>query len=237
MDRIARSFFVVTLGLSMVGCNLLDSGPKKACAKATELFAEPGKDTAKLKESCVADLTRMKKDDPQQYECTTNCITGGSGKDATALCMAGCKGQPVAKKGADDDAKDEKDYPIDSATPSALKSTISSEYQHFGYDITGEKNNEAGWAATVAIGKKGASGEVHIYKVVLVDVKGRKDGFQVVEGLKKGHPLVETRVGNKKALYVECLYNRAANEGGTPKACKGYDSRIRSFTNELEKSS
>ena len=114
-----------------------------------------------------------------------------------------------------------------------MRSKISSAYVHYGYDISGEKSNSVGWSATVSLGKKGPHGEVHIYKVLLVDVAGRKQGFKTLDGLGSSKGASESRVGNKKALLVECLYQRNSTEAGVPKACGGYDSKITSFTDTL----
>ena len=223
--------FAAVLPLS--GCKLLKSRQDaKACARMAELFDTPGKG-GKTSSRCVAELDDMRKEDPEKYECTTKCLTGSRRTEEASTCLAGCEGKALAKNPVrDQDVMGER-YPVDALTPSIVRTTVASKYDYFGYEITGEQANAAGWSGTVVLGRRGAYGEVHVYKVLLLDVNGRDDGFAVVSRLQRGSALVQTRVGQKKALYVECLYQRSANESGAPKACTGADSRIGSFTDDL----
>ena len=229
---------LVVICCTLFACKLLKPSPKKLCEKAMK-FAEAEESEGKSPESsetkmagCVASLEKMKSDEPERYECTTKCV--GDAKDSASFvtCAPDCQGASAsASKSDDDDAT--KTYPVDSLSSSEVRSKISIAYSSYGYDISGEKSNSTGWSATVTLGKKGPSGEVHIYKVLLLDVSGRKDGFKVLDGLGSSKGASESRVGNKKALLVECLYQRSSTETGVPKACGGYDSRITSFTDDI----
>lgn len=209
------------------GCDLAKSRNAKACEKMAEFFPDPKTSAKKVKASCLAELDAMKKKEPAQYECTSTCFAESANKDAVGTCLMGCQEQKTAAAPPESSGS----AAVDALTPSALKTKIATEYQHFGYDISSETSNGAGWSATVTLGKKGPAGEVHIYKVLLVGVKGHDDGLTVVSGLQKGTS--ESRVGSTKALYVECLYQRDSNESGTPRACRSYDSRISSFTDDV----
>ncbi len=229
---------LVVICCTLFACKLLKPSPKKLCEKAMK-FAGAEESEGKSPESsetkmagCVASLEKMKSDEPERYECTTKCV--GDAKDSASFvtCASGCKGASAsASKSDDDDAT--KTYPVDSLSSSDVRSKISSAYMHYGYDISGEQSNSVGWSATVSLGKKGPYGEVHIYKVLLLDVSGRDDGYKTIESLKKGGGATESRVGNKKALLVQCLYQRSSTEPGVPKACGGYDSKISSFTDDI----
>ena len=228
MVRSAWALSLVVVGvMTSFGCKLFKTSPDKACERQVELF--PGS----RKEKCVAELKSMKSEAPRTYDCTVRCLTESKETEEASACLADCKPSATTAKSSKE-GEATQTYPVDALTATSVKTKIDSEYQHFGYDISGEADNAAGWRATVTLGKKAAYGEVHIYKVILVDVKDRKDGFEIVSGFKKGNALVETP-GNKKALYVECLYQRAPNEGGTPKVCSGHDSRLVRFTDELAK--
>jgi len=236
MDMRGRSL-LVAISLPLLSCNLVKMSPEKACTRAEKLSSNAGDKAAKDKALCVAKLTKMKKDDPKEYDCTTKCLKESSLADEAKPCLEACTAQSSATagkgKGKSDGEDDARTYPVDSLTPSDLKSKVAFEYLHYGYDIVSEKNNAAGWSATVVLGKKGSFGEARIYKVLLVDVNGVKDGYRTVEALKKGGLAEETRIGKKKALFVQCMFQRSSSESGVPKACSSYDSKISSFTNDL----
>lgn len=224
----------VSLCLALFACKLLKPSPAKLCEKAEKLLTEEGSPSPEgVKAKCVVELTKLKSDNPTEYECTSKCINDS--KDGTALgtCMRGCKSGSESMTATSDEDDSTKTYPVDSLTPDSIRSKISSEYSYFGYDISGEKENAAGWSANVALGKKGPRGEVHIYKVLLVDVNGRKDGFSTADKLASGSEAHETRVGSKKLLLVRCLFQRSETESGVPKDCGAYDSKIRSFTDDI----
>ncbi len=128
---------------------------------------------------------------------------------------------------------DDRSSPVDELTPDGVKDKVAFEYRHFGYDISGEKDNPAGWSATVKLGPRSSRGEAHIYKVMLVDIKGRTDGYKVASSLREEGVASESRVGQKKLLFVQCLLSRPANESGSPTPCSSYDSRIGSFASDL----
>lgn len=225
--------------LALFACKLMKPSPKKLCAKADKLMAESLKSESSassggksIEAECVADLEKMKKDSPQEYECTSTCISDAKDAAGLSTCMKTCKGSSTTASTSDDDDS-KRTYPVDSLTPSDVRSKISSAYYSYGYDITGEKENSVGWSANVALGKKGAYGEVHIYKVLLVDILNRKDGFSTATKLAEGQAANETRVGNKKLLVVRCLYQRTGTETGVPKECGAYDSKISSFTDDI----
>ncbi len=225
---------VIALSVTLGGCDLLEMSPEKACTKAGAVFAKAGEDTASAKAKCVSDLTKMKKEEPKAYACTTKCLKGAerARADEAAACMSTCTtGARAASASATPDRK----APVDDLTPEDVKEKIASEYRHYGYEITGGKDNAAGWSATVALGKKGAVGELHVYKVVLVDVKNTDDGYRVVAGMKTNSVAEESRVGSKKALFVRCMFQRSATQSGAPRECGGYDSKIGSFTDDLAK--
>jgi hypothetical protein len=228
LRRLATALLVACTILS-TGCNLAKSRNTKACEKMAEYFPDPKTSAKKMKAGCLAELDDMKKKDKKHYECTTKCFAESAGKDAASACLLGCEDQRTTTTSATSDTGGS--AAVDALTPSSLKGKVASEYQHFGYDISSEMNNGAGWSATVTLGKKGPSGEVHIYKVLLVDVNGHDDGLKVVSSLQKGTN--ESRVGRRKALYVECMYQRASYESGTPRSCQSYDSRISSFADDL----
>jgi hypothetical protein len=209
--------------------------PKKLCDKAEKLFEKDGKTkTESATAKCVVELTKMKSDEPEKYECASKCINGSDTSSDLGTCMNACEGgSKTASTGSSEDDDSTKTYPVDSLTPSDVRSKISSNYDNFGYDISGEKENAAGWSANVALGKKGGSGEVHIYKVLLLDINGKKDGYSTADRLATGSTAHESRVGNKKLLLVRCLYQRDSTETGVPKECSSYDSKIRSFTDDI----
>jgi hypothetical protein len=233
----------VALCLPLFACKLLKPSPKKLCEKAEKLMRKgdapapvsegegEGEKSATMQAKCLTELSKMKSDEPARYECTSKCINGAEDGTALGTCMGECKKDGVASTGGGDDDST-KTYPVDSLTPASIRSKIESEYQHYGQDITGETTNSVGWSATVMLGKKGSYGEAHIYKVILVDVNGRTDGYAVAERLKKSGAS-ETRTGNKKLLVVNCMFQRSSSEAGMPKECGGYDSKIRSFTDDL----
>ena len=233
MTPIARTLpLLLAAGLSLSGCKLLKSRQDaKACARMAELFGTPGKSSTTS--GCVAELDEMKKEDPKKYECTTKCLTESRRSEEASACLVGCEHAAAAKNAGRDNDVTEETYPVDSLTPSTVKTQVASKYQYFGYEIIGEQTNAAGWSSTVVLGKKAPYEEVHIYKVLLVDVRGRDDGFAVVSSFAKKDVAVESRVGRKRALYVECLYQRNSTEGGAPRACSASDSRIKSFTDDL----
>jgi len=227
---------LLTICLALFACKLLKPSPKKLCDKAEKLFEKEGKtktETANAK--CVVELTKMKSDEPAKYECASKCINDSDTGTALGTCMSACEGgsKTASASGSDDDDDSTKTYAVDSLTPSDVRSKISSNYQYYGYDISGEKENAAGWSANVALGKKGGYGEVHIYKVLLLDINGTKDGYSTADRLASGSTAHESRVGNKKLLLVRCLYQRSSTESGVPKECGSYDSKIRSFTDDI----
>lgn len=229
----AFSFVLAAASLSLLGCKM---SPEKACAKAEELFAKPG-DTAKTQKErakCVADFTKMQQEDPKAYACTTQCLKSGSKEETVLGCMRYCdKSSKTASKstGGGDDSTPP--APVDSLTPSSVKSKIESEYRGFGEEIQGEKSNSVGWSADVMIGKKEGPGDMHVYKVMLLDVKSETDGYAVIEGLKKSGVADASRVGNKKAVYVQCQYQRDSTTGRKTKPCGSYDGRIHSFLDDI----
>ncbi len=226
-------FPLLVLCTALFACKLLKPSPEKLCKKTAKIV---GKEDATSEEQakCAKSLTTMKKDHPEKYACVSKCIDKSSDKDALDTCMTPCMGSgssTTASTHADSPA------PVDSLTSSGVKSKIESNYRYYGYDIMKEKSNSAGWAATVALGKKGPTGEVHIYKVLLADTTSKTDGYSLVAGLKRDATgATETRVGKSKVLYVECLYQRSSTESGVPKACSSYDSKISSFTDDLARS-
>lgn len=225
---------IIAVGVSSSGCDLLTMSPEKACEKANQQAAKPGGSTdATEKARCVAEFTSLKKNDPKRYACTTKCIKQSTATDETDTCVKARCGDSSSATASAAGADDGRTYPVDELTSASLKSKVLSEYRHYGIDILNEKDNGAGWSATVALGKKASFGEARVYKVVLFDVTGQKQGYELISKLKKSGVAEESRVGKKKALYVQCLFRRDSNQSGTPRECTASDSKIGSFTDDI----
>lgn len=215
---------------ALFACKLLKPSPEKLCKKANGALEKAGKTPDAS--GCVSELTKMKKAEPKKYDCTAKCIQKSDDATIMGSCMSACGGSSSSSTSVA--SGDDEGGPVDLLTPSKVKDKIESEYNYYGYDIMKESSNSAGWAATVALGKKGATGEVHIYKVVLLDITSHADGNSAVEHLKgSATGATQTRVGKVKALYIECLYQRDSTESGMPKKCSSYDSKIDSFADDI----
>jgi hypothetical protein len=222
-----RTSLFVVVSISLLGCNGVSMSPEKACSRAEKLMSKVGDPLAKDKDRCVTDLARLKKEAPAEYGCTAKCLGESSIADEAKACVSACK--PASSGEAEAQV-----FAVDTLTPANLKDKLTEVYKGSGLDITGEKDGAKGWSATVEIGNgKAPRGEAHVYKVHLVDVKDRKEGFEAVANLRKANHLEESRVGKQKALVVRCVTQRSAIESGKPRACASFDSKIAAFTNDL----
>ncbi len=224
MVRPSSAARVLVLFTALLGCKALKPSPeKKACEQIAKFQKEDGRE-AEPTSVCLERLEEIKQKNPIAHACTLDCMTSHETKEEALKCTFECEyNQKQASK----------THAVDDLTPTKIQAIITEEYEDFGYDISNEQTNDAGWVGTVRLGKEGTYGEVHIYKVALLNINGRQDGNQAVAKLDQRKGPTETRIGEKKALYVECLHHRVSNETGTPKACRGHNSRIQRFTNEL----
>ena len=105
--------FSKLFALSFMACLAWGCGPtpEKVCSKM-ESLAKNSKDAPKDKkddpkdhDKCVADMEKMKKDDPESFKCVASCTDMSDG-DAAMGCVMGCvlkskSFQDEMKKGGD----------------------------------------------------------------------------------------------------------------------------------------
>ncbi|MBW2523551.1 MAG: hypothetical protein JRI23_05225 [Deltaproteobacteria bacterium] len=209
------TLLALLLAVVPLGCDKLGLGkptPEKVCEKG-ESLQKGDKDAEAKKESakaCVKSLTKIQKKSPEAFDCFAKCVMDAKDDKAMETCLGEKCGELLAKAAADDDGgdKDEKkkgNPKVDALTPEGVKSAISGEYQHYGYEFIKESSNSAGWSANFMLGKKGQ--EAQIYRVMLLKCSGVEDCGKVINTVytEKQDAKAWWAEGEKQALYVECL--------------------------------
>ncbi len=223
LTRSTHAWSTLGVVLPLLGCGLMNSGPKKLCKRLSEL--NPATFPASRQSDCAEEFAKTKKTNPAQYSCIETCASTSTDKNVM-MCVGDCmlptkskpSGPAVAKAAA-----------VDGVTPALVKSRLGHKYRYRGFDVMKESNNAAGWSATLMFGKK--SGAYEVYRVMLLNVQSKDDGYKTIGKLTQQGDTKTTRVGSKKALLVICSLKRPAN-GGEPKKCHA-DSQLETVASEI----